>query len=360
MRALVIGGGPGGSVAAILLARGGWDVTIIEQHRFPRDKVCGECLSPLALAVMTRVGMLERARALRPAVMRLARFLTPDGAAVVVKLPGTMWGLSRSALDVLLLDCARAAGACIRQPARCESIDRVVTVRDLCSNELSTIEYDKLILADGKAALAVGRPEASGDLGLKAHYQGVDAPSDTIGLYSLPGHYCGLAPIENRRWNVAMSVPAERVRACAGDFDRLLSPNAGLRAALSRARRITPWLASPLPRFGVTNHWPANVIPVGNAAAALEPIGGEGIGLAMRSAELAAESLLRGDGDATALADTYQRLWRTRSLVCRLGAMALSQPDIADAAAPLISANPALAGLLFDLTGKAQPVQSSP
>ena len=47
---VVIGAGPAGSVAAALLARAGLDVILIEQHRFPRDKVCGECLSALGIA----------------------------------------------------------------------------------------------------------------------------------------------------------------------------------------------------------------------------------------------------------------------------------------------------------------------
>src|SRR5882724_12300454 len=52
----IIGAGPAGSAAALMLARRGWSVTLIEQHRFPRDKVCGECLSALGIEVATRLG----------------------------------------------------------------------------------------------------------------------------------------------------------------------------------------------------------------------------------------------------------------------------------------------------------------
>ena len=52
---VIIGAGPAGSIAAIILARAGIDVVLIEQHRFPRDKVCGECLSALGIDVLRRL-----------------------------------------------------------------------------------------------------------------------------------------------------------------------------------------------------------------------------------------------------------------------------------------------------------------
>src|SRR5690242_730212 len=62
-RAIVIGAGPAGSIAAMLLARAQWDVTLVEQHRFPRDKVCGECLSSLGVDVLTRLDLDTTVRA---------------------------------------------------------------------------------------------------------------------------------------------------------------------------------------------------------------------------------------------------------------------------------------------------------
>ena len=91
---------------------------------------------------------------------------------------------------------------------------------------------------------------------------------------------------------------------------------------LDKARRVGDWLASPLPRFGIAREWPANVIPIGNAAAALEPIGGEGMGLAMRSGELAAIALDHAHRSAsplpvTRLRSEFARLWQKRRFACR-------------------------------------------
>jgi 2-polyprenyl-6-methoxyphenol hydroxylase-like FAD-dependent oxidoreductase len=107
-------------------------------------------------------------------------------------------------------------------------------------------------------------------------------------LFGVTGHYVGVAPIEDGRSNVAFSVPAKRLEAFRGDLDalwrQLLTENPTLAERFGGAERVSDWLASPLPRFAIQRRWPEGVIPLGNAAAALEPIGGEGMGLAMRSA----------------------------------------------------------------------------
>src|SRR2546423_11904766 len=113
--ATIIGAGPAGSVAAVVLARAGWNVTLIEQHRFPRDKVCGECISALGIEVLER---LDLAAPLHWRKLTRSALVAPDATTALVQLPRPMWGLSRAALDDALLNRARAAGACIEQPAR--------------------------------------------------------------------------------------------------------------------------------------------------------------------------------------------------------------------------------------------------
>src|SRR5437763_11034461 len=92
---IVIGGGPAGSIAAILLARAGWDVQLIEQHRFPRDKVCGECLSALGAEVIDRLGLIDSFQQLSPVRLTRAMIHSPQGNTLDVALPQPMWGISR-------------------------------------------------------------------------------------------------------------------------------------------------------------------------------------------------------------------------------------------------------------------------
>ncbi len=360
---LIIGAGPAGSLAAILLARHRWRVTLIEQHPFPRHKVCGECLSALGLDVLRRANLLGCLDILKPARLVRAALHAPDGSTVRVPLATPMWGLSRAALDAALLNQARAVGVTVFQPARCESLRPTdlgveVGVRDLSTNQLTEFTAQTALLADGKGALLPARPLATTDFGMKAHFRQVCASRDSIELFGVSGGYGGVAPIEGDRWNAAFNVPAARIQRSRGDLDRLfdetLSTNPELRRQFSRAVREGDWLAAPLPRFAVAPAWPDHVIPLGNAAAALEPIGGEGIGLALRSAELAVASLLEEPRAATrpALRRSFAGLWQTRRAACRFAARMLSSPTFASPAVQFIASNEALAGVAMRLMGK--------
>lgn len=368
---LIIGGGPAGAVAGIALARGGAaGVTLLEQARFPRDKVCGECLSTLGIGVLAALGLSDVLQSSLNPVRLRRTILHPAGepATVEIPLPAAMWGVSRAALDAFLLRAAAAAGARVLQPARCERLDPLDggrwrgLIRDIETGKTSTIDAAVVVVADGKSALPAGRPAASGDLGVKSHWAGVaGAPTDAIELFGLEGHYGGIAPVETGLFNLSFSVPATLAKRFGGDLDAMFafmaSQNDRLRDRLAGSRRAGAWHASPLPRFAVRDGWPAGVIPVGNAAAAIEPIGGEGMGLAMRSAQLAADAILTANRlgrpvDARALRSAYCSLWNTRRLACRALAQLLSRPTIAHAAAALVDGAPAVGRLALHLVGK--------
>lgn len=360
--ALIIGGGPAGSVAGVLLARHGWRVAVVEQHTFPRDKVCGECLSHLGVETLRRAGLAENIARRSPVGLNYARLHAPDGTTSRLELDGEMWGISRAALDTHLLDAARNAGAEVMQPARVEAIEPPqVLVRDLLTNQRQPIAARHILLADGKGALLPRRPRPTRDFGIKAHFTGVDAEPDAISLFGVGRSYGGVAPIEGGRWNAAFSVPADVLHASRGRLDDLFAhiqqTNRSLADHFCGAQRASDWCAAPLPRFAVVEHWPPGVIPIGNAAAALEPIGGEGMGLAIRSAELAARALIASpiQPDLPSLKLEYRRLWTVRRLACRAAALALSSPTLARPTVKLVAGSGTFAGLALRLMGKRVP-----
>lgn len=339
----VIGAGPAGSVAAALLARAGLDVTLVEQHRFPRDKVCGECVSALGVQVLEELGAIERVGALGAMTLKRAMFHSSAGETFELPLPRTMLGVSRHALDAELLKIAVEAGARVILPARCEQVENshvgvCLIVRQLVTNEVKSLEVAQVIVADGKGLPSASRAQ---ELGVKAHFENIRGPRDAVELFGVEGHYGGLAPVEGMRWNASFSVPVDRVRSVGGDLDalwaRIVEQNPILSRRMRAARRVSPWLASGLPRFGVRplRDWPECAIPVGNALAAIEPIGGEGIGLAMRSAQLAALALIEASRegrppDRATLHAQFAKLFRSRRLMTRLAAMMLSRPMVAN------------------------------
>ena len=147
----VIGGGPAGAMAAIAARHHGAEVRVFEKSAFPRHKVCGEFLSPDILMLLRRAGCEEEFFALGPAAIR--RMDLHFGSRLVRHtLPQPAYGLSRYALDRLLLDRAAALGAEIVRETR--------TPRE---------PHGPLVLANGRTAH--GR---SGErlFGFKAHFRG--------------------------------------------------------------------------------------------------------------------------------------------------------------------------------------------
>jgi len=362
---LIIGAGPAGTMAALRLAGTGMPVTLIEQHLFPRDKVCGECLSSLAIDVLRRAGISAGSFSVTPTQFTRTRIVAQDGSEASFPLNLPMWGLSRRNLDTFLQQAAVEAGAKLLSPARVEQIhpgdSPSGVVRNLSTNEVSTINGSTILLADGRGAFLQHRPKPTGDLGIKSHFSDIDADRHAIALFSVAGAYVVVAPIENNRWNIACNVPVSIVRAHAGNSDAILQTfrqqNSGLDRALRHASREEPWLVSPLPRFAVQSRWLDNVIPLGNAAAALEPIGGEGMGLALRSAELAAEEIIKAHAanrsvNTRRLRAQYQSLWRTRRLACRATAVVLSSARYSSSLIELARITPAIGRSVMRLMGK--------
>ena len=112
---LVVGAGPAGSAAAIALAGAGFDVVLIDQQAFPRDKVCGDGLIPDAHHALRRLGLLDAVLARARSVRHVA-VIGPRGGRIDV--PGTLAVLPRRELDEMLCRAAVEAGARMHAPVR--------------------------------------------------------------------------------------------------------------------------------------------------------------------------------------------------------------------------------------------------
>jgi flavin-dependent dehydrogenase len=303
--ALIVGGGPAGAAAAILLARAGRQPEVIERNAGPADVVCGGFLGWDALAALRHLRLEPESLGARP-IGRLR--LVSAHRQVEAALPRAAAGLSRRRLDAALLDLAEASGATISRGCSARSADperRLVRLSDG-----SEIEAEALLLATGKHELrGIGRPDHVGSVGLRTALAGSAALNEALGgtieLHLFDGGYAGLLMQEDGRANLCLSVSRERFKR-SGAVDALISALAGelpaLRARLEQGE-AGEWSAVS----GVPYGWRARrtgpgVFRLGDQAAVIASLAGDGIAIALESGMAAARALLDGSG-----AQDYQR-----------------------------------------------------
>ena len=353
--ALVIGAGVAGSAVAILLARAGWSVVLVEKQRFPRRKVCGECVAASNLALLDALGIgAQFAAAAGPELRRVA--LMQGERTVYANLPAFgaakhPWGraLGREVLDTLLLAEARKAGVVVVQPwvargwagapggyecavsaveGRQSAVLRVAVVIDahgsweaLRSGPAPSTRHSPPRDGRGAAGRAL--------FGFKANFRGANLPAGLLPVLSFTGGYGGMVLAGDGVTTVACCMRADRLAALrreapgvsAGEVvgAALRRECAGVRDALRGAHREGPWLASGPLRPG--RHLErAGLFRVGNAAGEAHPIIGEGMSMALQGAFLLAAGLAHGPRVALDLTDAgwqrrvaarYRSQWKT-------------------------------------------------
>ena len=313
---VVAGAGPAGSVAALVLARGGARVALVDKAEFPRDKACGDLIGPRGVGLLDELGVSV------PDAGQGADLLVvgPSGhRSRLPAFPGRAYPghgvvVPRVVLDDALRAAAVAAGA---EPvrARVSAADTGPDgrLRALLASDGQRLEADAFIGADGalspvaRLAGMLNPDTALWGFAIRA-YLPAEVPLPLLVLLDAapwriyPG-YGWLFPGENGQANVGIGVglgTRRRQAPLRGDLARFC---AQLRSAGDLAPDAQPgpvtggWL-----RMGGTGAPPAagNVLLAGDAAGLINPLQGEGIAPAMVSARLAAQCLLASPGQAAA------------------------------------------------------------
>ncbi|CAN5732112.1 hypothetical protein BH24GEM1_BH24GEM1_20100 [soil metagenome] len=335
---LVVGGGPAGSAAALLLARAGRSVVLVDRASFPRDKACSEYMSPEAVRILDRLGVvsaLEEAGAMPLAgtAVTAARGARLHGRfALAGHRPFRPTGLSvsRRILDHHLLQAARDTGVRVLERTTVETLWRDAggiggVVLRKPDGSRATVSARLTIGADGLRSVVgrqMGRRRRGGlrRLAFVAHVDGVAGMGDSAEMFVGRRGYLGLNPIGGDRTNVALVVPAGRAAAARGRprefFLDALHDFPGVSDRVGCGRMTRPVLAT-----GPFAVWSSRVVSdgaalVGDAADFFDPFTGEGIYSALRGAELLAEAALpalRGPGRVTARALAPYRRARRRA-----------------------------------------------
>jgi len=372
---LVVGAGPAGAMAASRLARSGLDVLVVEKAIFPRDKLCGDFLTPGSLRLMREAGLVDGELASRPALLRGMNLVLGGSVARMPFPAGTVgWAIGRRDLDAGLARAARASGARMIQGFRVDSIeDRGPCVQAQGAGRGTgplTIEAACVIDAGGRNALTPRRRSWRRPsrwpvrFAVGAWFESVAGNGDHgemhvldggrggyIGISPMSGGITGAAAVVNRRlWESGK-------RDAAGLLARAIGASPDLRRRFSGARAVTPVRGAGPLAHGASRFAENRLLIAGDAAAFVDPFTGEGIHAALLGGALAAEAasaILRGSARAAAgsrFERSLRRLLRPRFVLARSLQALLCAPAAARRVACALARREDLAAALISVTG---------
>jgi 2-polyprenyl-6-methoxyphenol hydroxylase-like FAD-dependent oxidoreductase len=328
--ALVIGAGPAGAATAILLKMAGWRVILVEKSSYPRQKVCGECLSAASLALLDQLGVGAAVRDRAGPELHRVAWMSGD-SILIADLPACTEGpyrygraLGRDQLDAILVKRAIELGVMLIQPGKVRSVtgelgdfecDIILSVQGFAETvrlQESVIRRVPIVIdahgswengPEGGPQPASLVPHRGSDLlGFKASFVNATLPQGLLPVLSFRGGYGGLVIAEDRRLTLAGCIrrdtlarwrAARRPGTPAGAaFELYLRASCrGVRESLAGALRSGPWLSIGPLRPQIRLRKPHRLFSVGNAAGETHPLIGEGMSMAVQSAFLLASQL---------------------------------------------------------------------
>ncbi|QDT32245.1 NAD(P)/FAD-dependent oxidoreductase [Thalassoglobus polymorphus] len=288
--AIVIGAGPAGATSAFLLAKSGQKVLLIDKKRFPREKVCGCCLSGRAVQTLSELGLAE---VLAGAVNCESFVLGANQRQLRLKTSNGLT-ISRSVLDERLAKRAIEAGATFLQEASATILEHPGNIREVAisqDNQRQTVQ-GKIVLACGGLAHRI-LPDARAEKIAQHNKIGFSTilpssklyESQTIYMATGPAGYVGLVVLEDGRLNLAAALRSDTIRK-----------NKNLAAIISDLIRSagfpvpsgidsTEWTGTPLLSRRRSHVAGERLFILGDAAGYVEPFTGEGMAWAFSSAQ---------------------------------------------------------------------------
>lgn len=361
LAALVVGAGPAGSTAALLLARAKKDVCIVERSAFPRTKVCGEYLNPGCVRVLHELGLgTALAGYARP--VRGVR-LHGYGVHARIDFPSAGWSLPRAVLDETLLRAALGEGAALLRGHVEDCVQDVnaagVRVRLPDGGETSP-EAEIVIGADGMHSVIARKcgmdatTRGPSRFAVGGHYDGFAALDDYIDMFVDGSTYLAVNPLSEHSANVMFIVRESDLQQHRGDLEAFLSARAHrlARELFTCARLVGKRVAIGPLAHRTRRFARSRVLLAGDAASFLDPFTGQGVSFALASARFAAQCVL--DGRPGAYHTMVRREIGSRQRTAGAVSALLHSPLLARTAAAVMRDNAWLAaGLVRRVTGAA-------
>lgn len=292
----IIGGGVAGLCAAIRLCELGEEPILIEGGSYPAHKICGEFLSPECIPHLNDWNI-------HPVPISQAVLKTSTNS-LVLPFPIPAGGLSHLQLDPKLADYALRCGAKIKTNSQVVSLQPKKHSKDFHQIHLSNdepMEASNVIVATGRIPNYSSNPPKMAYMGFKAHFEMIRSKENSLEMFSFPGAYLGIAPIEDNKYNVACLADLNTVGEDPQLFiERLINQNPFLFSKLSQGRKLfEQWMVAPVPAFGIkqTPEW-IDAYFIGDAAMTIPPACGNGLSMAIIGGRLCAEFATRKQAQA--------------------------------------------------------------
>ncbi len=397
----IVGAGPAGASLAIRLAEKQFDVILIEREKFPRQKLCGEFISPECLEHFRQLGVLDEMLLVGGDRITKTVFYAPSGKSVSVPskwLGGNLLGalsLSRAEMDFLLLEKAKKVG--VRVLEETSAVDLLMESGEVCgvkvknkAGEISEVAADLAIDASGRAGVlgkffqrkaaksqtrkdfnrqkTKDRGQRTKLVGFKAHVKNVRMEKGVCEIYFFRGGYGGLSFVENNSANHCFLIQAETVKEFKGNADKVVENvvfgNKRALETLKNAEIVNEWLAVSVDEFGGKDLCPApNLLTVGDSSAFIDPFTGSGMLMAFEGAQILAEIVSENHFLFDKIADKYKirhnRKFRKRLFVCSLLRRAAFVPAFAKLAISALSLSGKTRELLARSTRNSFPISEN-
>jgi flavin-dependent dehydrogenase len=360
---IIIGGGLAGLTTALHLSKNNCSVCLIEKNEYPNHKVCGEYVSNEVLPYLKSVGIDP----FSVGAKKISKFQITDtkGSPINATLPLGGFGISRYAFDQLIYGEVKNKAHLIFDTV--EKINFENNQFIVSTQKKEALKADFVVGAFGKRSNIdsfLSRKFMRQDspwLAVKAHYE-YDFPEDNVALHNFNGGYCGLSKVENDAVNACYLTTFKSFKKY-GDIEKFqnmeLSKNPFLDDFFRKAKPIfkKPLTISQISfqkKEPVENH----IFMVGDSAGLIHPLCGNGMAMAIKSAQIFSESFLnsfqKNNFNRALLEADYTKKWKdefeSRLKTGRLIQRILMNPIISKVGFKFAKITPAIVPMIIKKT----------
>lgn len=296
---IIIGGGIAGLVTGYKLARGGIPCIIIEKKTYPFHRVCGEYISNETLPFLKSLDLFPEE--FNPPLLKRFQVSSVNGKSTTLPLDLGGFGISRYTYDNFLFKKAKSIGVKFMLNTEVEAI-KFAENKFLIKTKNETLEADVAIGSFGKRSkvdIQLNRNfirKRSPYVGVKYHIL-KDNPNDLIALHNFVGGYCGISNIEENKTNLCYLTHRDNVKKY-GNIETMerevLFQNPILKSIFTDAKFLfeKPEVINEI-SFETKSPVEDHILMIGDAAGMITPLCGNGMAMALHSAKLASDLVIR-------------------------------------------------------------------